>query len=108
MPILIQRDLGQKKMKKALQSYDLHEHLERCLGLIAQRTQPDRTTASLPFLRTSVVSRRRDELEALAAMTGYALLAESMLLEQYCDEHGTLPKHVELMKARIQQASSNP
>lgn len=95
-------------MKKALESYDLHEHLERCLGLTAQRTQPDRTTASLPFMRTSVVSRRRNELQALAAMTGYALLAESMLLERYCEEHGTLPKHVELMKARIQQGSSNP
>ena len=95
-------------MKNTLQNYDLNGHLERCLNLKAQRTQPDRTTASLPFMRTSVVSRRSNELQALTAVTGYALLAESMLLERYCDEHGALPKHVELMKTRIQQGSSNP
>jgi hypothetical protein len=95
-------------MKRALESYDLHSHLERCLSLTAQRTAPDRTTASLAFMRTSVLSHRASELRTLEAVTGYAKLAESMLIEQYCQEHRTLPKHVELMKNRIQLASNQP
>jgi hypothetical protein len=95
-------------MKRALQSYDLHSHLERCLELTAQRTAADRTTVSLAFMRTSVVGRRLNELRDLEAITGYAKLAESMLIEQYCQEHRTLPKHVELMKSRIQLASNQP
>jgi hypothetical protein len=93
-------------VKEALQSYDMPGHLERCLGLKAQRTEPDRTTASLAFIRTGIINRHRSELEALEALTGYTKLAESMLLERHCDEHEALPKHVRLMKSRIEQGSS--
>ena len=95
-------------MKEALQSYDIPGHLERCLSLKEQRTRPDRTTASLAFIRTAIVNRHRSELEVLEALTGYTKLAESMLLERHCQEHEVLPKHVQLMKSRIKQGGSNP
>jgi len=59
-------------------------------------------------MRTSVLSHRASELRALEEATGYTKLAESMLIEQYCQEHKALPKHVALMKNRIQQGSSKP
>jgi hypothetical protein len=93
-------------MREATQDYDLQEHLERCLRLDAQRTKPDRTRASISFMRAFILGRHQDELRLLEGLTGYEGLAESILLEKYCEEHGSLPKHVHLMKTRIQEGCS--